>query len=168
MVERLLLAVLGLVALAIGWLLLRRSKIRLSELVCGYLIYGLLLGLFNAYVVPPREVDPYGEPVESHMNLRMFNLAFLLLMGVGLFVGAANARGLETSAAWKRWTAYLCGILAPLTTLPGLFMAYAVAAGGRLAAFEGIHWQGPLAALLLLPAAVTLVVLIRARKPKPA
>ncbi|MCC6475196.1 MAG: hypothetical protein IT514_15795 [Burkholderiales bacterium] len=168
MVERLLLVVLGLIALAVGWLLMRRSKIRLSELVCCYLVYGLLLGLFNAYVVPAEPVNPYDDTIESKLNLRTFNLAFLLLMGVGLIVGAANARGLESSAALKRWTAYLCGILAPLTTLPGLFMAYAVAAGGRVAAFEGIQWQGPLAALLLLPAAVTLVVLIRARKPKPA
>ncbi|MCK6473168.1 MAG: hypothetical protein L6R28_15595 [Planctomycetes bacterium] len=168
MIERVLFVVIGLVALAIGWLLLRRSKIRLSEMVCGFLVYGLLLGLFNVSVVPPIEVDPYGEPVESPMNLLVFNFAFLLLMGVGLFLGAAIARALEMSAAWKRWAGYLCGILAPLTTLPGLFTAYAVAVGGRFAAFDGIQRQGLLAAVLLIPPAVSLVLLIRARKLKPA
>ena len=146
------LVVLGLMCLVVfgglGWLLFRRCQISIIQVFFAIVVYALLLVPWRAWVESRHDPDPGGQ-----LPAGAFCLAMLL--GVGLFLGARNTKGLETSRRAWRWLTFSAGLLLPLT-----FVSWFIALLVNLS--FGLHRQEAFAALslslLLLAEATALLV----------
>ncbi|MCZ7645343.1 MAG: hypothetical protein M5U26_08670 [Planctomycetota bacterium] len=158
----LILATLALAGSA--WLLSFRCRIDLAQFLAGFLAYGLLLGAVHLLAVEPQL---RGGPPDAMRSVEQLYLAFLLVLGLGLFLGANNARRAERQGAATRWIVFFAGLLAPLTTVPGVMAAWVLLSGGLLRPVSGGATQGLLTVALLVPAVTTVFAQIYLHENTP-
>ena len=127
----------------LGWLLFRRCRTTLAQLLAALCFYGLALAFLKNWL----------EQVGREERFMPFSVCLALTVGLGVFMGSRNAQRVPEAQRLTRWILFTSGLALPATILPALITTGMLCMGES--PFRG-HPLGVFIWLLLLTPAVTM------------